>query len=137
MRVLRLAGVLGVAATMLAAANPLTASAAESALRAQTFSGQCPILTASKWVAPVSSNTTGTKYRVTVSNYSCAQADRYITKLVTHKVSHAIPYRVKGGPHGWVCTGSPSKTGVAITGTCGPLHAGFTGGPRFTWTWQE
>ena len=70
---------------------------------------------------------------VTVNGYSCAKADGYIKKLVTHKVSNGFPTEVKGGAPGWTCTGSKSKTGLAYTGQCSKKFPSM-GGTYFGWS---
>jgi hypothetical protein len=95
--------------------------------------GECPTLSASGWQLPYSPYTKGTVYDVTVNGYSCAKADGYITKLVATKVSGGFPTTVKGGPKGWKCTASKSKTGLAYTGQCSKKALSI-GGTFFSWT---
>jgi hypothetical protein len=131
MRFLRFSALLLITALALPAAmGPTTAATAEPVQR--TFSGLCPILTGHQWVLPYAPYTKGTKYDVHVIKYSCAQADSYIRVLVTHKVHGTFPALVDGGPKGWRCTASRSKTGLAYTGNCSKT-LGFTG-PSFQWT---
>jgi len=94
--------------------------------------GVCPVITASQWELPYSPYTKGTTYDVSVKGYSCAKADSYIKTLVTHKVSTGYQRTVKGGPSGWKCTGSASKTGLAYTGTCSKNAS--TSGTFFGWS---
>jgi hypothetical protein len=130
MRLLRYALAVWVGAAGLTAAISLTGTPAASAA---TGAGVCPQIPAPvPWQLPYSPYTTGTKYDVQVHGYSCAKADGYIRKLVTHSVSHGYPALVSGGPHGWRCTGSRSKRGLAYTGMC-TKSLGFSG-PWFSWT---
>ena len=98
-----------------------------------TNDGQCPTLSAGAWQLPYSPYTKGTVYDVSVNGYSCAKADGYIKKLVANKVSNGEPTTVKGGPKGWTCTASKSKTGLAYTGQCSKKALSING-TFFSWT---
>jgi hypothetical protein len=95
--------------------------------------GVCPTLTASTWQLPYAPYTKGTAYDVKVNGYPCAKADGYIKKLVTSKVGNGIPTTVKGGPKGWTCTASKSRTGLAYTGQCSKKFPSI-GGTFFAWS---
>jgi hypothetical protein len=114
-------------AVTLVAAAPGSATASVDAA-----SGVCPALAGSTWQLPYSPYTKGNEYDVHVRNVSCVKADKYIKKLVTKKVGHGLTPSVKGGPPGWTCTGSRSKTGLAYTGQCSKSSS-FSG-PFFGWS---
>jgi hypothetical protein len=82
---------------------------------------------------PYAPYTKGTAYDVKVNGYPCAKADGYIKKLVTSKVCNGIPTTVKGGPKGWTCTASKSRTGLAYTGQCSKKFPSI-GGTFFAWS---
>jgi hypothetical protein len=131
-RLMRFSGALSIAAAATTTIT-LTMTTMAHAATFSTSNGVCPIITASQWQLPYAPYTKGTQYDVHVKGYSCAKADGYIKQLVTHKVSNGFPTRVKGGPSGWHCTGSRSKTGLAYTGQCSK-HANTFNGPYFVWT---
>jgi hypothetical protein len=113
------------------ASPPLPAAAAVHAGGATN--GVCPTLTAAPWQLPYAPYTKGTVYDVKVNDYACTKADGYIKKLVTNKVGSGIPTTVKGGPKGWTCTASKSKTGLAYTGQCSKKFPSI-GGTFFAWS---
>jgi hypothetical protein len=119
------------ALTFAVALPPAPASAAVDASGATN--GVCPTLTAGAWQLPYAPYTKGTVYDVKVNGYACAKADAYVKKLVTNKVSNGGPTTVKGGPRGWTCTASKSKTGLAYTGQCSKKFPSI-GGPFFAWS---
>lgn len=94
----------------------------------------CPLLKGKPWQLPYAPYTKGSTYDVSLlgSKYSCKQADSWIAKLVTHKVSKGLPPLVAGGPSGLRCTGSADKQGFAYTGQCSKPTS-FTG-PGFVWS---
>jgi hypothetical protein len=59
-----------------------------------------------------------------------------VRKLIASKVQGNGGGTVSGGPKGWVCTGSQSKSGLAFTGQCSPSAAAsfLPGSPGFAWT---
>ena len=60
-------------------------------------------------------NDKGTAYDVNVVKYSCGSAQAYIRTLVREKVHAKLSGPIPGGPSGWHCTGSPSKSGLAFS----------------------
>jgi hypothetical protein len=122
------------AATALAAVA--TANAGGTSLSA--IATTCPKITATPWVAPYAPHPKGNQYDVSVrgKGWTCKRADVYVIKLVAHKVQGTFPSIVKGGPKGWYCTASKSKSGLAYTGQCSPTKAAsFTlNAPGFSWT---
>ena len=129
----RVAIALLIAVTGVWAAVSFRDSAIAGASSPTPSNGVCPVVTASQWQLPYSPYTTGTQYDVKVKGYSCAKADTYIKTLVAHKVSSGYPATVKGGPPGWKCTGSRSKTGLAYTGTC-VKNSNAINGTFFGWS---
>jgi hypothetical protein len=122
------------AATAMMSAIALTPPPAGASLDAGGASSRvCPTLTASTWQLPYAPYTQGTVYDVKVNGYACSKADGYIKKLVTKKVGNGIPTTVKGGPKGWTCTASKSKTGLAYTGQCSKKYPSI-GGTFFAWS---
>jgi hypothetical protein len=132
-RLIRLSGAISIAAAATTSTITLTTATMAHAATLSTSNGVCPIITARQWQLPYAPYTKGTQYDVHVKGYSCAKADGYIKTLVTHKVSNGFPTSVKGGPSGWQCTGSRSKTGLAYTGQCSKNANSFNG-PYFAWT---
>jgi hypothetical protein len=125
------AAAVAAAVTCAAASAPSPAAAAIQA--GGGTNGTCPTLTAGTWQLPYAPYTKGTVYDVKVNGYACAKADGYIKKIVTNKVSSGIPTTVKGGPKGWTCTASKSKTGLAYTGQCSKKFPSI-GGTFFAWS---
>jgi hypothetical protein len=113
------------------AALVLTSTAAAS-----SRSTTCPGVTSVKWTTPYTPSKSGTHYDVSVSGkaYTCAQAEASVKKLATHEATGSFPTVVAGGPTGWTCTASKSKTGLAYTGTCDPKSSNGFNGPSFSWT---
>ena len=135
MRFLRVATALFIAALAVTPTIAMipTATAAPPAPPNRTFTGVCPVITAAQWQLPYSPYSKGKEYSVQVRSYSCSKADKYIRKLVTHKVHGNFPSLVDGGPKGWRCIASRSKSGRAYTGSCSQSKTGFTG-PFFGWS---
>ena len=124
MAALSVAAAAVVTAMTFAIASPPSPAAATVEAGGAT-NGVCPTLTASTWQLPYAPYTKGTAYDVKVNGYTCAKADGYIKKLVTSKVGNGIPTTVTGGPKGWTCTASKSKTGARVHGPVlqeVPLH---------------
>jgi hypothetical protein len=127
------AAVASVATALMAVA---TANAGGSNLSTTTTT--CPVITATPWVAPYVPHPKGNKYDVHVhgKGWTCKRADAYVIKLVANKVQGNFPSIVKGGPTGWYCTASRSKSGLAYTGQCSPTKAASFSltAPGFSWT---
>ncbi len=95
--------------------------------------GVCPVLSGVKWVLPYAPYTSGTKYDLHVNGkITCGQATPYVKKLVAMHVHTNVAFA--GGPTGWTCKASASKTGLAYTGTCQPKSEGFLPHDYFVWT---
>jgi len=106
---------------------------ADVASAAATTSGHCSPVTGVQWVLPYAPHTKGTAYDVSVVKYHCASAQSYVRKLVKEKVHAKLAGPIPGGPSGWHCTGSPSKTGLAYTGECAKNKLNINGA-SFEWT---
>ena len=116
--------VVGIAAFWSAGNLGATASAASKV---------CPPVTGVKWVAPYAPHPSGTAYDLIVSGtMTCNKAAGYVKKVVAHHVHTGQSFA--GGPSGWTCKGSPSKSGLAYTGTCSPRSQGFNARDYFSWT---
>jgi hypothetical protein len=126
---LRIAALTAITAAVLALAG--TASGSRSV---PAKSGKCPIVTGHKWILPYAPYTSGTQYDLSVhgNKITCKQAAGYVQKLVTQHVHTGVAF--SGGPPGWTCKASPSKTGLAYFGTCQPKSEGFLPADYFAWT---
>jgi hypothetical protein len=84
----------------------------------------CPTFTSTTWVNPMPPSNSGNRYILTLNKHemSCAQATSWAKKLVVQHVPGkpmmAQYPPLKGGPPGYVCTGSPDTTGHAYRGQC-------------------
>lgn len=105
----------------------------EVASAAAVISGHSAPITGVQWVLPYAPNTKGTAYDVSVVKYNCASAQGYVRTLVKEKVHSKLSGSIPGGPSGWHCTGSPSKTGLAYTGQCAKNKLNLNGA-SFEWT---
>jgi hypothetical protein len=124
---LRIVSVLVIAAAVLTSADIASATSLKPPPTLR-----CSLLTATQWVLPYAPHTKGTQYTVSAHGIACKQAEAYVRKLVATKVVHST---VKGGPSGWACTASASKTGLAYTGQCSPKGQSFNiNAPGFTWS---
>ena len=95
--------------------------------------GVCPIVTGAEWTLPAAPYTTGTRYDLHVhGKITCRQAAGYVKTLVQRSVQTNKPFA--GGPRGWTCKASASKTGRAYTGTCQPKSESFLPRDYFVWT---
>lgn len=93
----------------------------------------CAPVSGVKWVAPSSPHASGTQYDLHVSGkVTYTQATGYVKKIVARHVHTNQPFA--GGPHGWTCKASASKTGLAYTRTCNPKTETFDASDYFTWT---
>jgi hypothetical protein len=99
----------------------------------------CPSFTGPTWVNPMPPNNSGNRYMLTLNKHemSCAQAVSWAKKLALQHIpgKPMMPQYppLKGGPPGYVCTGSPDTTGHAYRGHC----LKTTGGPfapSFDWS---
>lgn len=116
-------------------ATGLTATSGPTATAAPVQAGRpCATFTGPAWLDPISPSFHGKKYTVYVHKYVCKRALSYVRKLVTHKVYEVYGNRVgvSGGPRGWKCTASVSKTGLAYSGQCSNQTDPVTG-PYFSW----
>jgi hypothetical protein len=96
-------------------------------------SGVCPTVTGVKWVEPSAPHASGTVYDLHVKGkITCAQAAKYVKVLTGKTVQTGVAF--SGGPPGWTCKASPSKTGFAYFGTCQPKSEGFLPHDYFAWT---
>ena len=106
---------------------------AAAATAAATSNGVCPQVAGVKWVAPYAPYPSGTTYDLHVKGkMTCAKAAGYIKKLVARHVRTNQAFA--GGPSGWTCTASASKSGLAYTGTCNPKKESLDPSDYFTWT---
>ena len=101
----------------------------------------CPTFTATKWVSPMPGpKPSGDQYMVTLTgaSMSCAQATTWAKKLIAQHIAGKpmMPSYppLKGGPHGYVCKGSPDTTGHAWRGSCLKSSGGAGLAPGFSWT---
>jgi hypothetical protein len=96
----------------------------------------CPTFTGTTWVNPMPPSNSGNRYILTLNKHemSCAQAESWAKKLLVQHIADKpmMPQYppLKGGPPGYVCTGSPDNTGHAYRGQClktkgGPFAASF------------
>ena len=96
----------------------------------------CPSFTGTTWVNPMPPSNSGNRYTLTLNKHemSCAQAESWAKKLLVQHISGKpmMPQYppLRGGPPGYVCTGSPDNTGHAYRGHClktkgGPFAASF------------
>ena len=99
----------------------------------------CPPFTGTSWVSPMPPNNSGNRYAVTLTGreMSCAQAVSWSRKLIAQHIAGKpmMPQYppLKGGPAGYICTGSPDNTGHAWRGHCLKIkHGAFA--PGFDWT---
>jgi len=90
----------------------------------------CPTFTGTTWVNPMPPSNSGNRYILTLTNHemSCAQAESWAKKLLVQHIAGKpmMPQYppLKGGPPGYVCTGSPDTTGHAYRGHCLKTKAG-------------
>ena len=90
----------------------------------------CPSFTATTWVNPMPPSNSGNRYILTLNKpeLSCAQAESWAKKLIMQHIpgKPMMPQYppLKGGPPGYVCTGSPDNTGHAYRGQCLKLNGG-------------
>ena len=126
---LLLSGILG--CTLLVPVSIAISGGVASA--AANTSGHCASVTGPQWALPYAPNTKGSAYVVNVVKYNCASAQSYVRTLVKEKVHSKLSGSIPGGPSGWHCTGSPSKTGLAYTGECAKNKLNLNGA-SFEWT---
>lgn len=100
---------------------------------ATVTSGHCAPVSGVQWALPYAPSTKGTSYDVSVVKYNCANAQAYVRTLVKEKVHSKLSGTIPGGPSGWQCTGSPSKSGLAYTGECAKNKLNINGA-SFEWT---
>jgi hypothetical protein len=122
----------GVLGCILLVPVSIAVTAAEASAAAAT-SGHCAPVSGVQWALPYAPNTKGTSYNVSVVKYNCASAHAYVRTLVKEKVHSKLSGTIRGGPSGWHCTGSPSKTGLAYTGECAKNRFNLNGA-SFEWT---
>jgi len=99
----------------------------------------CPSFTSTSWVNPMPPGNSGNRYSLTLTQHemTCAQAESWAKKLIVQHIpgKPGMPQYppLKGGPPGYVCTGSPDTTGHAWRGHC-LKSTGKPFGPSFDWT---
>jgi hypothetical protein len=104
----------------------------EIASAAALTSGHCSPISGVQWALPYAPNDKGTAYDVNVVKFNCGRAQAYIRTLVKEKVHAKLSGPIPGGPSGWHCTGSPSKSGLAFSGECAKNKLNMNGG-SFEW----
>jgi hypothetical protein len=101
----------------------------------QLLNPECQPVRGRRWTFPGSQLITSTRYEMYAINYSCAEAKKWVQRLLATK----IPFHPKSGketvlegPKGYYCSAFPDKAGYAYAGGCKKVEAQ----KAFGWNWN-
>ena len=101
----------------------------------QLLNPECQPVRGRRWTFPGPQKITSTRYEMYAINYSCAEAKKWVERLLATK----IPFHPKSGketvlegPKGYYCSACPDKEGYAYAGGCKKVEAQ----KAFGWNWN-